>query len=141
MSIDLESITDAQLQSAAINPGYIFKGEPLWPYHRSARHLMAMLYTPGHDLIIFEYLALIWILKKRGGATAEDDFLRVLAAVDADRAAVRGKIILWRNDLTNEDEEEAQRIATTMLGLVAASEPILASEPATRKKKERSRPT
>ena len=139
--IDPDSITDSDLQRAALNPGFTFKGKEIWPFHRAAKHVMSMLYTPGHDLFLFEYMALIWLLVKRGGATAAEDFKTILRQVDTDKEAVRMEIILWRNDLTDEDENELAVIARTMLGLVAASEPIIAPEVGGKKKEELSQPT
>lgn len=139
--IDTEEITDAQLQSTLLQPSYSFRGESLWPYSRAARHAVAMLYERGHDLFLFEWLALIWVLKKRGGKDATEDFRNyVLPMIDNQKSSIRTDIILWRNDLTSKDELEAERIGKDMYAQAAASDPIVPPEMGA-KKKETAPPT
>jgi hypothetical protein len=130
--VDADHATDAQLQSELLRPAYKFKGEPLWPWSRSAEHIYDMIRHPN-DINVFRWLLLVWILKRRGGATAEEDIGSILPLCYHGQDLVRGEIIFSRDKLTDADEAEAGAIYDAIFKIAEASRVVVAPEPGQKK--------
>ncbi len=112
--MNTDHLTDEQLQNELVRPDHEFQGNPLWPWSRAAKHLWRMLCVDEIDLTIFQWLSMMWVLRRDGTDAASDlkaKILRVYRSIDD----VRAEIILGRDQLTQEDEEEAGKIHDAIL--------------------------
>jgi hypothetical protein len=131
--INTDSKTDFELENELLRPDYVFAGTPLWPKGRAATRLWYLLINAEYDLDSIQTLALMWILQKRGGATAGDDLREAVKEVYADRDKVRGDLFAWVDKLTEADEAEGKRIRLELEKAEARTAIVVAPAPGQKK--------
>ncbi len=106
-----------KLEKEMIRPSRTFKGEELWPCTKGVRMLYEQATIPN-DTILFCCLAFVYLITKRGGATFKDDARKHLCGIVWDNpSAFRAEILEFRDSLTNEETQDAIKLADEELSL------------------------
>lgn len=130
--IDPDEISIHDLKAAIVAPAMTFQGKPLWKWSRVASWLyvrMSLLDSRKLE----NWLLMVWLLRQRGGADAEADLSTIIPRCLKTPDETWSEIILWMNDLSPQDEEEAMQIHDSILGIAQASEIEVAPEPGQKK--------
>lgn len=127
-------ITDEELERELLAPPRTFRGVELWPWSRAARACWFMVIDNERDLDIFQALSMLWILGKKGGATAKADSQNVIVpAVYGDRNKFRAMILDWYNEMTDEESAEAMKIRDEIISAEFSSRSTVQGEPGEKK--------
>ena len=128
-----DEVTDAELEREIMRPPRTFKGVELWPWGRTAKALWFMVLDFKRDSGVFQALSMIEITRKKGGASAAEDYEKHVIPLAYDQNKFRAKIFNWRDELTEDDEVEAVKIYDEILQLEYASRSVTQKEPGSKK--------